>query len=239
MRPAYQVHIAGRGNAIWREISDIVAGGLNELGLEAHVAQDVVPRSVPGTVNLLLGPNEYFELGPALSEDEMGAAVAASACIVAEQPGTVWFARNLRWLRHCPLVLDLSSVGAGALRAAGVPARHLQLGYSARIDRWRGDTSRPRDVDVAFLGAMTDRRGRFFGDAATRLAGARCELRFFDQSSAKHAGDPGFVAGADKWSRLAGTRVLLNVHRSDEPYFEWPRALDAMANGCVLVSEPS
>ncbi|MDQ2729499.1 MAG: glycosyltransferase, partial [Actinomycetota bacterium] len=42
-----------------------------------------------------------------------------------------------------------------------------------------------------------------------------------------------------KWSRLAGTRVLLNVHRSDEPYFEWPRALDAMANGCVLVSEPS
>src|SRR5690606_36008340 len=38
------------------------------------------------------------------------------------------------------------------------------------------------------------------------------------------------------------SRILLNVHR-DEPgagggYFEWARFLEAMANGCCIVTEP-
>ena len=48
-----------------------------------------------------------------------------------------------------------------------------------------------------------------------------------------------FVAGDAKFAALADTRILLNVHRGDEPYFEWARVVEAIANGCVVASENS
>ncbi len=48
-----------------------------------------------------------------------------------------------------------------------------------------------------------------------------------------------FSTGPAKFAGLADTRILLNVHRGDEPYFEWARVLDAIANGCVVASETS
>ena len=52
-------------------------------------------------------------------------------------------------------------------------------------------------------------------------------------------GGPTFLAGDAKYAELAGTRILLNVHRSDDPYFEWARVIEAVANGCVVVTETS
>src|SRR5438477_368698 len=50
---------------------------------------------------------------------------------------------------------------------------------------------------------------------------------------------PDFLVGPDRWRALAGTRTLLNVHRGGVNRFEWPRALESISNGCVLVSEHS
>jgi hypothetical protein len=38
---------------------------------------------------------------------------------------------------------------------------------------------------------------------------------------------------------LSHTKLMLNVHRSELGYFEWQRAIEAMVNGCVLLSEHS
>ena len=46
-----------------------------------------------------------------------------------------------------------------------------------------------------------------------------------------------FVAGEDKLGLLARSRVLLNLHRHSEPYFEWVRVLEAVHCGAVVVSE--
>ena len=63
------------------------------------------------------------------------------------------------------------------------------------------------------------------------------------------AATPQTVFGADKYELLSSAKLLLNIHRdrpataaSDDahpPYFEWARAVEAMANGCVVISEPS
>ena len=42
-----------------------------------------------------------------------------------------------------------------------------------------------------------------------------------------------------KYETLADTRILLNVHRGDDPYFEWARVVEAVANGCVVATETS
>ena len=55
------------------------------------------------------------------------------------------------------------------------------------------------------------------------------------------AGVGGLVFGADKYDLLADSRILLNLHRDDRRpgYFEWARMIEAMANGCCIVTEPS
>src|SRR5581483_8692786 len=50
---------------------------------------------------------------------------------------------------------------------------------------------------------------------------------------------PDFLVGEEKRHALASSKVLLNVHRQDVPFFEWLRVLEAIANGCVVVSEHS
>jgi hypothetical protein len=45
--------------------------------------------------------------------------------------------------------------------------------------------------------------------------------------------------GADKHELLASAKVLLNLHRAGVSGLEWPRVLEAMCNGCVVVSERS
>ena len=48
-----------------------------------------------------------------------------------------------------------------------------------------------------------------------------------------------FLMGEAKWRLLASAKTLLNLHRQESAYFEWVRVLEAVANGCVLVSEHS
>ena len=50
---------------------------------------------------------------------------------------------------------------------------------------------------------------------------------------------PDFLMGADKHRFLAGSRVLLNLHRERSTALEWVRYLEAACNGCVVITEPS
>jgi hypothetical protein len=55
----------------------------------------------------------------------------------------------------------------------------------------------------------------------------------------KRSQRPDFLLGEDKWSLLRSAKVLLNIHRDELPFFEWLRILEAVANGCVVVTEHS
>ena len=47
------------------------------------------------------------------------------------------------------------------------------------------------------------------------------------------------MSGRAKHELLAGSRVLLNVHQGERDYFEWIRVLEAISNGCLVVTERS
>jgi len=241
MSLGYQVYVSPHGNSFMDEIAYVLAAALADLGHPVGVRHDGLPETSPEHANVVVAPQDYFGfslLAGATDADVMKAA-AVSVGVTTEQPGTAWFDRALRYIAVSPLTLDIHAQVAERLGALGFPARHLQLGYHRSWDRWGGDPSHERPVDIGFLGAMTDRRDRFFADAASRLWDRRCDLRFFEITRPKRDSDPGFLTGAGKWEWLAGTKILLNVHRSDDPYFEWTRVLEAVANGCVVVSDPS
>ena len=50
---------------------------------------------------------------------------------------------------------------------------------------------------------------------------------------------PGYRSGDERLALVASSRILLCVHSTERPYFEQHRAMLALANGCLLVTESS
>ncbi len=234
-----RVFVSARGNVFMREIAEHLVEGLLATGRAAEVVTDELPDPAGDPLQqLVVAPHEMFPLFPAPEVDQLRAAAAAIS-INTEQVGTPFFATSMRYLSRGPAALDINPFTLDTIRATGLPAFHLPLGYAASMDHWHRRGDRERSIDLGLLAARTERREAFIGGAAAQLWEWRTDLRFFSWHKPALAGHTTFASGDDKYARLADTRILLNVHRGDEPYFEWARVVEAMANGCVVATETS
>jgi Glycosyl transferase family 2/Glycosyl transferases group 1 len=221
-------------NAFFGELATALSHELRGLGVASSVTTGGFPDPRPGRVYALVPPHEYAELrGGRLP----GRLLGRTIFVCAEQPGTPWFGSNLALTRMGGAVFDVNAASVRRLRELGLEARHLPLGYTALWDRF--DAERERPVDIAFLASATARRERLLARWAGSLWRRRAQLVISDNSQPNVATSGSFVAGEDKWSLLGRTKVLLNVHRTEEPYFEWQRVLEAILCGAVVVSERS
>jgi hypothetical protein len=237
------VFVAARGNGFMTDIAGWIAEAARLSGRAADVITDGLPAD-DGSINLVVAPHEFFELHHA-TKAELQRAAAASICVCTEQPGTPWFHLSVDACRRGLLSLDINPHGVDALRAVGVSVERLPLGAVPSMSA----PSAPRPIDVLFLGGLDDRRSQVIAALAPRLYRRRSELRLFRFDRPATATTPGMAFGADKYALLASSRVLLNVHRdrsmhlpsgaTPPAYFEWARMVETMANGCVVVSEPS
>ena len=113
----------------------------------------------------------------------------------------------------------------------------------------RATTERERPIDVLFMGGLDDRRGSALAELAPHLWDLHADIRVVGVDRPIDVATPQTAFGADKYELLSSAKLLLNIHR-DRPsttasgdahrvYFEWARAVEAMARGCVVISEPS
>jgi hypothetical protein len=234
MRPV-DVFVSPHGNAFMRDIAAWIVEAADLLGRESRLVDDGSAPADHDRINLVLAPHELYLLGE-LDDRGIEEAARCSIPICTEQPGTPWFDIGLVAARRSPMALDINRHGVAGLRAAGVDADHLRLGA---VPSMRA-VDRERDVDVLFLGGRTDRRAARLGELAPLLWDRRADLRLFTFQRPVGPNTPGLVFGADKYDTLAGARILLNLHRDDRSpgYFEWARMVEAMANGCCVLTEP-
>lgn len=237
MSPTYHMYVSDRGNVFMTEVAALLAATVADLGREVVFPAPGLPAPGAGRVNVVVAPHEFFALQSVASDDELLRAAEASVTVGVEQPGTEWFETGLRYSGVAAAVLDISRVAVSELVARGVDARHLQLGYHRSWDHWGGEAGRARPTDVVFLGSLTERRERLLAGMAALLWDCRCDLRLFEYPRPMTSPRANFVAAADKWELLAASRVLINLHRNDVAYLEWVRILEAVVNGCVVVSE--
>jgi hypothetical protein len=219
-------------NAFFGELAGALSHELRSLGVDSSVTTGDFPDPRPGRVYVLIPPHEYAEL----RDGRLPAGLLRRTIFVcAEQPGTPWFGSNLALTRLGGAVFDVNPASVRRLHQLGIEARHLPLGYTPLWDRF--DPGRDRTVDVVFLASATQRRERLLAGWADALWRRRAHLVISDNTRPNVATSQSFIAGDDKWSLLGRTKVLLNVHRTEEPYFEWQRVLEAILCGAVVVSE--
>jgi hypothetical protein len=236
-RGTVNVFVAPDGNGFMRDIASWLVEAAGQLHWSSRLVTDRLPRP-DGSINLVVAPHEFYLLRGDAAVD-VGRAASVSVPVCTEQPGTPWFELSLGYCVGSPLVLDINATAVAAIEREGFVVRHLPLGAVPSMDRRRfvGE----RDLDVVFLGGDTPYRSEHLARLAPHVWDLRSEFRLFPTLQPITGDEPGIVLGADKYDLLARSRVLVNIHRDDAEhgYFEWARMIEAMANGCVVVSQPS
>ncbi|MEU9686016.1 glycosyltransferase family protein [Amycolatopsis japonica] len=224
------------GSAFMEELLEVVADAVRTAGGKARTAIGAYPESDGDTVYVVV-PHEYFVTVPDADFP------TASQCrrtigFCVEHPGTATFERNAELLSILGGAVDINTDSTAELRRRGITVEHFQLGYTPLWDLWGGDLDGPRDLDVTYLGTAERRRSMLLGSYARDLAGLRTRLLTPPHEPMTTA-RVDFLPGKAKFEHLARSRFLLNLHRERKQTLEWVRTLEAMTNGCVVVSETS
>jgi Glycosyl transferase family 2 len=231
--------LAGGQNQFFVELAEALAYELRALGASATLKESEIPLPRKGRVHVFLPPHEYVSLSRYRPPDPL---LRRSIVVSAEQPETHFFEANLPLAREAGAVFDINPRSVRAYRSNGIEASLLRLGHTELWDRF-GDRSGARgverDIDVLFLGRLSPRRSFAIASYADVLERFRCHIGLSDNSRPNVAGGAAFVAGDQKRDLLARSKVLLNVHGEEEPYFEWLRIAEAICAGCAVVSEHS
>jgi GT2 family glycosyltransferase len=223
-----------RQNYFFRELVEAIRFELAEQGVSS-VLEERFDDPDPNRVYVLAPPHEYVALEgeAALPAPEL---LARTLFLCAEQPGTVHFDQNIELARRAGAVFDINPRSVELFQAAGIPARQLGLGHTRYWDHFEADGE--RDIDILFLGSHSPRRVRALNRYAPTLSPWNCHLQISDNSVPNVIQSTSFLAEG-KWDLLARTKILINLHQGEEPYFEWLRAVDAIHCGAVLVTEHS
>jgi hypothetical protein len=154
------------------------------------------------------------------------------------QPGTRWFGTTVHYGKQLGARMDIRRSVARDLTRDGLPVEHFQLGYHPGWDCWGRDESATRALDVLYLGRHDDRRAHILAGYTETLQ--RRSVRLLTPPDAPNStARPDYLLGSDRWAALRDARTLLNVHRTKASRLEWPRVLESICNGCVVVSEHS
>jgi len=241
-----RVLVASAGNEFMIEIAQMLGDGFVSLAVPCAVEIDQLPSPAePDVLQLVVAPHEFFPLfvtticAPPVDEQ-----LAAHVFVLnVEQPGSSWFELAWKYARVSRGILDISLDGVREHALRGRRATHVPLGYTEALRPPSADISQReppiRPIDVLFLGHQSRRRDEFFARHAAFFAGHRCQLVLADPSVPRTSRTPGYAAGDARRALLQASRILLNVHSTDRTYFESHRAMLALANECLFVSEAS
>ena len=232
-----------KSNLFILEIGELIAAGFRELGCESQLLLDRLPveNPKPDTLQLIVTPHEYYNLflTDKVSLEQAHALTRNVVLFCTEQPDTGWFHNNLPWAEKSRAVADLNALGVAAYQARGIESYHLRLGYHEMLAAPNVVPYEQRRTDISFLGVMTSRREKFFAEHAPFFAEHRCHIRFVPLGFAKTKITRSYLGEEQRNELLSQSRLLLNLHYSEQKYFEWHRALVCFANRCCLITETS
>jgi len=238
---AVDLFVTSKSNLFIREIADLLCAGFRAAGCEAQLLIDQIPaeKTEQGKIQIVVTPHEFFYLflRDKLPWGKIFRLTNHLFMLGTEQPESEWFESNLFFAPHSRAMLDIHLSGVAAYRAHGVRCFHLPLGYDRLLEQTDQSADSKRDIEICLLVAMTERREGFIAANADFFAARNCHIRFVPIGFAKTEETRSYLPISQRNALLQAAKILLNVHYSELQYFEWHRALIAMANRCCLITE--
>jgi hypothetical protein len=259
--PDASIYVSSLGNTFMKEIAEDLALDLRRIGMDISIRDENSDMSSMLPLSIVVAPHEFFTLGA--GKDWMRDSVVSSSFVYnTEQLHTPWFAKALPAILASLGVFDISPQAARLFEEADMPAMHLEPGAVLQT-RWleevdldhplfdalpveakglvfNPDAWAERPIDVSFFGSESARRESFFGRNASTFA----KLSSFIYYRRQWHGPILDHTEGRSLTRIAGhvsgySKISLNIHRDEFPYFEWHRMVrQGMGSGSLVVTDP-
>lgn len=247
------------GNCFIKEIAEDLVAYLKGAGLNVSLETEKTSLGARPDLCIFCAPHEFFFLaGSKQWEDEQ--ILKSSLMLNTEQAQTPWFSRGLIYLLMSAGVIDFLYQNIELFEAAGIPSFHFDpmpataptriveadrahslfrvLPESARKESRALRPIGERSIDISFFGNASPKREKFFTRNAEFFARRECFFYY------RKAHGPIRMEGVNEiLARLPlyvaeNSKICLNIHRNDDPYFEWQRIIKlGAARGAVVVTE--
>jgi hypothetical protein len=224
-----------RGSHFMTELLAAISAATAAAGHTTELVFDEFPPLRDDVVYVVI-PHEFHAWGdPGSFPDARQRERTIALCT--ENPGTEWFEQTYQLVPQFAAAVSINRSSAAELQRRGIRCEHIQLGYAPAWDTWRRDENVERPIDVLYLGAADPRRDPLLAGIGGDLWARQCQF-LIPPLEPRTRPRPDFLTGTDKYHRLRSAQILLNLHRTTSSALEWMRFLEAICNGCVVVSEP-
>lgn len=237
MRSQLDILLPPKTSSPVAELGRAIEAELTELGVRTRTVRDVT-AVVPGAPLLVIAPHEVFA-GRTIDDEAFSATLRSAMLLVLAHPSSDDWRDTLPFASEAGALLHVSDAGVAAFKRRGRRVRRVMLGYHSSFGTWDGKDEAPRPLDVAFIGRLTDHRSRALAEIAGELANREVEIHLPRRLAPAGERVLDFLAPAARNEILARSRVTLDIAADGEPAFGWLRAVQAISNGTVLVSEGS
>ena len=234
----FQFHLTKSGNHFMQEIAEFYVQGLQEAGFDAELVFDQIPKIEAGTASIVLAPHEFYPLflEKQLDGEKLNEVTNQVVLLNTEQPGTSWFKKTVQLAFQAQGIIDFNQLGVEAFKKHGIPALYWPIPYTSLLE---AKQEFKKEVDFTFLGYASSRRTKFFAQHAEFFSQFENRFIFSTLQEVRTQTTPGCCFGEARNDLLKKSKILINIHGSENRYFEWHRALVAIANGCVFVTDDS
>lgn len=236
---------APRQNHFFLELVAAIRDELDQAGVANSEHVGDFPRPREGLVYVLVPPHEWFSLH-GYKAPPTSAQLRRTIFLCAEQPETSFFVDDALLAPYAGAVFDINPSAVKEYRRHRIDGvRHFQLGWTRAWSTIGPADLRPevaalgRDVDVLHLGVHSARRSKVIAAAGRPLSRRRTHFILAHPDGPNDGRRKNFAVDEDKLALLRRAKILLNIHQSDQPYFEWLRVVQAVAQGCAVVTEHS
>jgi hypothetical protein len=251
-----------------REIAELVSAAFTAAGFPSVLADERSALDAGGRIEpslrVVVAPHEFFLLpgkeGGIVPPDWARGAVLLNV----EQVHTGWFQKGLEAMKQARGVFDINLQSAAMLAQAGLPAAFLPLGFVPGFGTFHPPARLPdlpalatlehgiresvpapdaplgeRPIDIFFIGYASPRREGILQRMAERLARWRCHFVLTTADRPLVRGGNAVLDTEATIGLAQRSKIVLNLHQSDEPFFEWHRiVLQGIWQRALVITEP-
>jgi len=242
------VYAHSRSHMVFHEFQELLIEGFRAIGIECFKGDETYFRpkgfddNHEANLKIIIAPHEFFYLGGSPQIQEIN--WDHVAILNSEQLPSVWFRKALPILYKAPYVLDMNIQTAASLIQLGINARFIPLGLISQ-NKFNKETSldpeSDRDIDILWIGTNSKRREDFIAQNQRIYENRNVFIRLLNVHQQTLGEDDPYSITNQEFIALANrSKILLNVHHFDTPYFEWQRLIHfGLMQGCCVVTETS
>lgn len=259
------IYVSKYGNLFFEEIANILLLGFRKIGFKTQIINENDSINKKTDLHIFIAIHELFYINP--NGKKLIENIPENSIVINfEQIHTQFFHRVEKYLYLFKTVWDINYQNVLNLRNKGFNAKYLKIGYIEGDENYKEQKKlsdnyftasisekiksqsylnveyKKRPIDILFIGGATKKRKEFFAENAKYFSEKNTYLHL-NESIMKYPVNNYNNDGIDSKTSIGlaqRSKILLNIHRDIQHFFEWHRiVMHGIWNRTLVITEKS